>query len=58
MVRELRSIVEEEKLDISIEAYKKPDPDGFTVLAEVTEDTYRLTATLGRSPGEKLLGTR
>ncbi|WP_419190224.1 Na+/H+ antiporter NhaC family protein [Saltatorellus ferox] len=58
VVRELRSIVEEEKLDISIEAYKKPDPDGFTVLADVKEDTYRLTATIGRSPGEEFLGSR
>lgn len=58
VVRELRATVQKEDLDISIEAYKKPDPDGFTVLAEVTDETYRLTATLGKSPREKLLGSR
>jgi Na+/H+ antiporter NhaC len=50
VVRELRAIVAEEGLDIDIEAYKKPDPEGFNLLAEVSEDEYKLTASLGGTP--------
>ncbi|MEM8710855.1 MAG: hypothetical protein AAGG01_07880, partial [Planctomycetota bacterium] len=50
VVRALRSRAAEEGIDIAIEAYKKPDPEGFNLLAEAGPETYRLTATIGKEP--------
>ena len=50
VVRELRAIVAEHDLGIDIEAYKKPDPEGFNLLAEVKEDSYYLSAAFGKTP--------
>ena len=41
--RELRAVIAEEELPIRIEAYKKPDPDGFDLGLEVEEDSLTLS---------------
>ena len=50
VIRELRAIVAKNDLDIDIEAYKKPDPEGFNLLAVVEKGSYKLTATIGKTP--------
>ena len=41
--RELRAVIAEEELPVRIEAYKKPDPDGFDLGLDVEEDSLTLS---------------
>ncbi len=59
VVRQLRSVAAEENIDIEVEAFKKPDPSGFNLEAQVSEGEYRLTTNVdGAVIGERTMVRR
>lgn len=48
--RKLRSIIADEELPVRIDAYKKPNPEGFNLLTRVSEGRLSLQVELGKDP--------